>query len=292
MSKVQLTVIVPVKNERANIERCLSNLQWADEVFVVDSGSTDGTVDLAEKLGAKVVQFQFNGVYPKKKNWALENLPLKHEWVLLVDADEVFPPELQAQIAEKVRNPDADCYYVHFTFMFLGKPIRYCGYASLWVARLFRHRQGRFEKMPTTPGSRTGDVELHEHLVVNGTTARLSGSVLHYAYPSIDGWVEKHNRYSNWEAELYEQFVSNAFKEGEAHISRSKRFKRRIKSVYLRLPGRPLLRFVYHYVIRFGFLDGKPGFILCVLLGFYDFLSWAKVYERRRLTAGNTNSAA
>ena len=281
MTKVAVSIIVPVKNEKANIERCLSNLQWADEVFVVDSGSQDGTVELAEKLGAKVVQFQFNGVYPKKKNWALENLPFRNEWVLIVDADEVFPPDLQACISQKVEKPDADGYYVHFTFMFLGQEIKHCGYASLWVLRLFRHKLGRYEKMPTAADSKTGDVELHEHVVLNGTSKKLTGSVLHYAYPSIDAWVVKHNRYSNWEAELYDKFVSGAFREGEEHISRAKRIKRRIKGVYLRLPFRYVLRFVYHYFVRLGFLDGKPGFILCVLLGFYDFLSWAKVYERR-----------
>lgn len=283
MNKVALSVFVPVKNEKANIERCLSNLQWADEVFVVDSGSTDGTVELAEKLGAKVVQFQFNGVYPKKKNWALENLPFRNEWVLIVDADEVIPSDLRERIAKKVRNPDADGYYLHFTYMFLDHKIKHCGYASLWVLRLFRHKLGRYEKMSVTPGSRTGDCEAHEHVNFNGKAERLPGSVLHYAYPSIDVWVEKHNRYANWEAELYEKFVSGAFREGEGNLGGVRRLKRRVKTMYLRLPFRPLFRFFYHYVARFGFLDGKPGFILCVLLGFYDFLSWAKVYERRRM---------
>ncbi|MDD5704317.1 MAG: glycosyltransferase family 2 protein [Kiritimatiellae bacterium] len=285
MDKVPVSVFVPVKNEKANIERCLSNLQWADEVFVVDSGSTDGTVELAEKHGAKVVQFHFNGTYPKKKNWALENLPFRNEWVLLVDADEVFPSDLQAQIAEKVRRPDADGYYVHFTFMFMGRPIRHCGYASLWLVRLFRHKLGRFERMPTAPGGRTGDIEMHEHLILEGVTKRLSGSVLHYAYPTIDTWVTKHNLYSNWEAELYEKFVSGAFREGEGHINRAKRIKRRVKGIYLRLPFRYGLRFLYHYILRLGFLDGKPGFIFSVLLSFYDFMAWAKVQERRLLAA-------
>lgn len=283
MSKIAVSVIVPVKNENANIQRCLSNLLWADEVFVVDSGSTDGTVEAAERLGAKVVQFKFNGVYPKKKNWALENLPFRNEWVLIVDADEVIPADLQERIAEKVKSPDADGYYLHFTYMFLDHKIKYCGYASLRVLRLFRHKLGRYEKMPVTPGSKTGDNEAHEHVILDGTAKKLSGSVLHYAYPSIDVWVEKHNRYSNWEADLYERFVRGAFRDGEGQISRARRLKRRIKMIYLRLPFRYVARFIYHYIIRAGFLDGKPGFILCVLLGFYDFLSWAKVYEKRRM---------
>jgi len=280
-TKVAVSVLVPVKNEHANMERCLSHLQWADEVFVVDSGSTDGTAAVATRLGATVVQFAFNGVYPKKKNWALETLPFRNEWVLIVDADEVIPPDLQQRIAEKVKNPDADGYSIHFTYMFLGHQINHCGYASLWVLRLFRHRLGRYEKMPVTPGSKTGDNEAHEHVILNGKAMRLPGSVLHYAYPSIDAWVEKHNRYSNWEAELYERFVSGGFRDGEKQIGRSRRLKRRVKALYLRLPFRYVLRFLYHYVLRLGFLDGRPGYVLCVLLGFYDFLSCAKVYERK-----------
>jgi len=282
MSKVPVSVLVPVKNEKANITRCLSNLQWADEVFVVDSGSTDGTIEEAERLGAQVVQFHFNGTYPKKKNWSLENLPFRNEWVLIVDADEVIPEDLRQRIADKVKNPDADGYYLHFTYMFLDYKIKHCGYASLWVLRLFKHRLGRYERMAVTPGSKTGDNEAHEHVILDGTAKKLLGSVLHYAYPSIDVWVEKHNRYSNWEADLYEQFVEGSFREGEEKISRARRMKRRIKSLYLRMPFRYVARFLYHYGFRLGFLDGKPGFILCVLLGFYDFLSWAKVYERKR----------
>ncbi len=283
MSKVPVSVLVPVKNEKANITRGLSNLQWANEVFVVDSGSTDGTIEEAERLGAQVVQFHFNGTYPKKKNWSLENLPFRNEWVLIVDADEVIPEDLRQRIADKVKDPDADGYYLHFTYMFLDYKIKHCGYASLWVLRLFKHRLGRYERMAVTPGSKTGDNEAHEHVILDGTAKKLPGSVLHYAYPSIDSWVEKHNRYSNWEADLYEQFVKGSFREGEEKISRTRRLKRRIKSLYLKMPFRYVARFFYHYVIRLGFLDGKPGFILCVLLGFYDFLSWAKVYERKRL---------
>ena len=284
MNKVAVSVIVAVRNEKANIERCLSNLQWVDEVFVVDSGSVDGTGEMAERLGAKVVQFHFNGVYPKKKNWALENLPFRNEWVLIVDADEVIPPDLRERIAAKVAAPDADGYYLHFTYMFLDHQIRHCGYSSTWVLRLFRHKLARFEKIPVSPGSRTGDSEAHEHLFLKGTSSRLPGSVLHYAYPSIDSWVVKHNEYSNWEAELYDKFMSGAFCENEELTSPARRIKRRIKVYYLRLPFRYVFRFLYHYIARLGFLDGKPGFIFCALMGFYEFLSWAKVYERRRLT--------
>lgn len=126
--KLPVSVLVPVKNEVANLERCLSHLQWADEIFVVDSQSTDGTGEKAEQMGAKLVQFHFNGTYPKKKNWSLENLPFRNEWVLIVDADEVIPPQLQREIADTLAAPEVDGYYLHFRYMFLnrsagGKPV-------------------------------------------------------------------------------------------------------------------------------------------------------------------------
>src|ERR1700749_5111367 len=105
---VPVSVLVPAKNEAENLRRCLPALAWADEVFVVDSQSTDTTAQVARDQGAKVVQFHFNGTFPKKKNWALENLPLRNEWVLIVDADEVVIPQLATEIARRTAENEAD----------------------------------------------------------------------------------------------------------------------------------------------------------------------------------------
>lgn len=280
-NKSPVSVIVPVKNEIRNIERCLRHLQWADEVFVVDSQSTDGTAEKAREMGAEVVQFHFNGTYPKKKNWSLDNLPLRNGWVLIVDGDEVVTSELRDEIAKAITRDEFDGYFLNFRYQFLGRWIRHCGYYPVWVMRLFKHKLGRYEKMPVRPGSRTGDSEAHEHIILDGKAGYMKNDVLHYPYPSISDWVEKHDRYSNWEAELYERFLlTDDFASGK-RIGASQRMKRWLKRVYLRLPLRFVFRFFYAYIWKRGFLDGRPGFILCTLLMFYDFLSWAKVYERR-----------
>jgi glycosyltransferase involved in cell wall biosynthesis len=277
-SKTPVSVIVPVKNEAANLRRCLPALAWADEIFVVDSQSHDQTADVAAEHGATVVQFHYEGAYPKKKNWALDNLPFQNPWVLIVDADEVVGPELAQEIARRIAGDEADGYYLNSKYFFLGRRIKHCGYSECWNLRLFRHRLGRYEKMPDDTGGRTGDNEAHEHVELNGRALRLSHELEHHAYPTIATWVEKHNRYAVWEAAMFDRFLNEPIPQG---IGRGKRLKRWLKKVYLRLPMRPLVRFVYAYFLRLGFLDGKPGLVFCTLLSFYDFLAWANVYERR-----------
>lgn len=274
---VPLSVIVPVKNEAQNLRRCLPALAWADEVFVVDSQSTDDTDEVAAEHGATVVQFHFNGSYPKKKNWALENLPLRNDWVLIVDADEVVIPELAEEIARRIESGETDGYYLNSRYYFLGRRIRHCGYSECWNLRLFRHRLGRYEKMPDDTGGRCGDNEAHEHVELSGRALRLRNELEHHAYPTVAVWVEKHNRYAIWEASQYDRIRIEPVPAG---IGQGKRLKRRLKRLAWRLPMRPAVRFLYAYGLRLGFLDGRPGLIFCVLLAFYDFLSSANHYEQ------------
>ena len=196
-----ISVLIPVRNEKTNIAACIESVRWADEIIVVDSNSTDGTVELAQKNGATVVQFAWNGKFPKKKNWALANVPWKNEWVLILDADERITPELAAEIQAELKIPRANGYFINRRFIFIGKWIRHCGYYPSWNLRLFRHALGRYERMHDGDTG-SGDNEVHEHVVLNGSTAHLKNDMLHYAYPDIYTWIEKHNRYSNWEAQI------------------------------------------------------------------------------------------
>lgn len=276
--RARVSVIVPVKNEEENLRRCLPALSWADEIFVVDSQSLDGTAEVAAEHGAEVVQFHFNGTFPKKKNWALENLPFRNDWVLIVDADEVVPPELATEITRRTEADEADGFYLNMKYYFLGRRIQHCGYSECWNLRLFKHRLGRYERIPAAPGSIAGDNEAHEHVELQGRVLRLQHELDHYAYPTITSWVEKHNRYASWEAENFDRFLRQPIPPG---IGPGKRFKRLLKKLYLRLPFRPLVRFLYAYLFRLGFLDGRPGLVFCLLLAYYDFLCNAKRYELR-----------
>jgi glycosyltransferase involved in cell wall biosynthesis len=275
--KVPVSVIVPIKNEAANLPRCLGCVQWADEIFAVDSQSADDSAEIATRHGAKVVQFHFNGTWPKKKNWALENLPFKNEWVLILDADEVLPVEAETEIANAIANAGKIAgYWINRRFFFLDRWLRHSYYPN-WNLRLFRHSLGRYEKL-TDSDTRSGDNEVHEHVVVQGPTARLKCEMDNYAFPSIEVFIEKHNRYSSWEAR-----VATAASLSSAGLSHDRvERRRRLKMLSQRLPFRPLLRFLYIYVWQKGFLDGRDGYYYARLHATYEFLSVAKTYELRR----------
>lgn len=274
--RVPVSILIPVRNEEANLPRCLASVAWADEIFVVDSQSTDRTAEIAAAHGAQVVQFHFNGVWPKKKNWALENLPFRNEWVFILDADETLPPDAEMEFREIVTSPaSADGYWINRRFQFLGQWLRHAYYPN-WNLRLFRHRLGRHEQL-TTLETASGDNEVHEHVVVKGRTARLRCEMDHYAFPSVEVFIEKHNRYSNWEARVA---VARAGGGGlqDATVSQARGLKRLVAM----LPCRPLLRFLYVYVWQRGFLDGRAGYYFARLHGVYEFLNVAKTYELRK----------
>jgi glycosyltransferase involved in cell wall biosynthesis len=272
-------VIVPIRNEAANLRACLESVHWADEIFVVDSHSTDGSIALAESLGAKVVQFDFNGTWPKKKNWALENLPFRHEWIFLLDADEIAPPQLRDEAVRIVSGTnDVAGYWINRRYHFMGQWLKHC-YFPNWNMRLFRHRLGRFEKITDRP-TQSGDNEVHEHVVINGPTARLNSILDHYAFPSIEVFIEKHNRYSNWEARVAADRADVAAQAGA--LESGVAWRRRFRQLMRHLPFRPLLRFLYVYIGHRGFLDGKAGFYFARLHAVYEFLIIAKTEELKR----------
>jgi glycosyltransferase involved in cell wall biosynthesis len=266
--------LIPTLNEARNIAECLASVAWSDDAVVVDSASTDGTAQIAAERGARVVQFKWDSRFPKKKNWALEHVSWKNEWVLILDADERITPKLASEIQAELQRPAADGYFINRRFMFLGRWIRHCGYYPSWNLRLFRHKLGRYESLHEGR-TESGDNEVHEHVVMNGKTAWLKNDMLHYAYPDIATWVEKHNRYSNWEAAVEVEGAANEQKAiGSPLLAR-----RRLRTWSRRLPCRPTLRFLYSYLLKGGFMDGYAGYVFCRLLAAYEMMSVFKACE-------------
>lgn len=279
--KVPVSILIPIKNEAANLRRSLASVSWADEIFVVDSQSADESVSIAQAHGTRVAQFHFSGTWPKKKNWALENLPFKHEWVFILDADEVMPPEAEVEFQRITTDPNhtIEGYWINRRFMFMGKWLKHAYYPN-WNLRLFKHRLGRYEKL-TDVDTASGDNEVHEHVVVKGKTGRLKCEMDHHAFPSVDVFVEKHNRYSNWEARV----ALDRFLKGSSRPLQSKEVGklRRLKQFSQNLPFRPLQRFLYVYLWQQGFLDGKEGYHFARLHALYEYLCVVKTVELKKM---------
>lgn len=283
-ARLPLSVLVPVKNEAANLRDCLASVSFAQEIVVIDSASTDETQIIADAAGARIVQFVWNGKFPRKKNWALENIPWRHEWVLIVDADERVTPALEKQIRDAICRNDVDGFYLNRRFWFLGDWINHCGYFPSWNLRLFRHRLGRYEHIEINGDVLLADNEVHEHVLLTGQAEYLSAPMEHYAFPDIATFVEKHNRYSTWEAALCGQLhQETAEKTLQATpFGTAGERKRWLRKLATRAPFRPTLRFLYHYIWKQGFRDGYRGWVLCRLLAWYERMI---ILKERELTA-------
>ncbi len=283
--KIPISVLIPAKNEEQNLPACLASLSRADEIFVVDSQSGDRSIEISESCGAQTVQFHFNGRWPKKKNWALDNLPFRNEWVLIVDCDERIPPDLWEEMAQAIQNPSYDGYYLNRRVFFLGKWIRHGGKYPDWNLRLFRHANGRYENLSTEEIPNTGDNEVHEHVILSGAVGYLNHDMLHEDFRDMYHWLERHNRYSNWEARVYHNLLTGMGDRGTIGANLfgdAVQRKRFLKKIWVRLPFKPLLRFMMFYILQLGFLDGRAGYIYARLLSQYEYQIGVKLYELRQ----------
>jgi glycosyltransferase involved in cell wall biosynthesis len=277
--KLPVSVIVATRNEEKNLPRCLEALRDVGEVVVIDSGSTDATVEIARSYGAKVVQFQYRGGWPKKRQWGIENLSLGFDWIFLVDADEALTPELSAEIRQAIQNPDIDGYFISLRMYFLGRMLRHGG-AGFWKLALFRKGKGGYECRLRDQDASMADMEIHEHVVVNGPTARLKNPLEHHNVDSLSRYIRKHDEYSNWEAKVW---VEGDPKDLSPALFGTQAQRRRwLKTKFLRIPGAPVWFFLFRYIFGLGFLDGIPGLIYCGFQAVQVFHVKAKIFEMRR----------
>jgi glycosyltransferase involved in cell wall biosynthesis len=268
-----VSVLVPTYNEEIHLRNCLASVAgWASEMFVVDSYSTDRTGEIAASFGANFVQHRFDG-YALQKNWALENLNFKNEFVLILDADERVTLELRDEISTILSGTDnaSAGYYLNRRFIFYGKWIRHCSWYPSWNMRLFKHRLGRYEIR-----------EVDEHVVLNGPADYCKHDLLHEDLRGMESWIEKHNRYSTYNTRIYSQIV-NGKNSGEitphlfGNVAERKRFIK--QHIWPRLPGRAFLFFLYMYFFRLGFLDGLHGFQFCVMHAIFQQFVVVKQWE-------------
>jgi glycosyltransferase involved in cell wall biosynthesis len=266
LNKIPITVIVSVKNEAFNLPFCLEKLKWFDQIIVVDSGSTDNTIAIATTLGAEVLQFIWNGKFPKKRNWAIQNAKINHEWVLFLDADEFVTDEFVDEVAIKIKDTDYNGYTIQFENYFMGKKLRY-GYGFSKSA-LFKKSKGVYEKIEEDLWSHL-DMEVHEHPIIEGKIGLINAKVVHKDFKTLDHYIAKHNAYSSWEAQRYLQLK----KSKNSALS----FNQKIKYGLLTTGLLPLIYFLGAYFLKFGFLDGKEGFYLARFKSHYFFQIQTKV---------------
>jgi putative colanic acid biosynthesis acetyltransferase WcaF len=267
-----LDVLIQTHNEELNLPHTLQSVQgWANRVFVVDSGSTDGTAEIAAQFGAAFVHKDWEG-YAKQKNWALDNLPFESPWILILDADESVSPELREEIKEIISRPVQNVYHAGFYLnrvtIFMGREIHHCAYFPAWNLRLFKRGMARYEHR-----------DVHEHMVVDGPTTHLRFLLRHEDRRGLEHFIAKHNRYSTLEAiEIYRhrerwpgflRFVNDR--------TARRRYIKYCVAPKLALPW--FFRFVYMYFLRGGILDRRPGLTLCLLISTYELFIRAKYNE-------------
>jgi len=282
--RLPVTVVLPVLNEERNLPAALASVAWADEIVVVDSGSTDRTVECATEVGATIVPFAYDGRGPRKKAWALANLEPRNPWMLLLDADERVPEALRDEIADAIERDDRDGWYLDRECVFMGRRLR-C-FSPNWNLRLFRRGLGRIEDLGLANLEGTGDNEIHEHVEVDGELGFLKAPLLHDDHRGLTAWIDRHNRYATWEAHLYRRFRSEPIGVSVVDFFRLDPFRRKraLRRLWVRTPFRPIVRFLVWYVPRRGFLDGRPGFTFCVLMAYYEFVIGLKLRELERGT--------
>lgn len=261
----EVTVIILTRNEEKNIEKSIESAwQIADRVIVVDSGSTDETVDLAKKHRAEVYFHEWQG-HAKQFNWALDNCAIRTTWVFRLDADERISKELAREINRKLQSEVcSDGYEMRWRVYFMGKWLKHGGTHKPYFLRLFRYGKGRVEEKL-----------MDEHIIVDGKTEKLKEDLIHYDYKGLDAWLYKHIWYSNLELEMYQ--TQNDMIGGNEDQKKKRGF-------YYRLPLflRARIYYWYRYYIQLGFLDGKEGKIFCFLQAYwFRFLVDAKIYENR-----------
>lgn len=287
-SRLPIAVLVITRDEEANLPECLASVRdWASQVFVVDSGSADGTTAIARRMGATVVTHPFEG-YSTQRNWALEHLPVTCDWVLWLDADERVSPELARELrqwfgglgGERGRQRERLAgFYIKRRLLFMGRWMRHGGYYPVWLLRLHRRAAGRWDGR-----------SVNEHAIVDGPTAKLRHDLFHEDRRDLSHWIVKHDRYAALEAaELLRRRggAEDAWGSPVGSQAARKRWLRRVFWDRLPLLLRPLAYFLYRYVLLLGFLDGRAGLVYHFLQGFwYPFLIDAKALEaERRLIA-------
>jgi glycosyltransferase involved in cell wall biosynthesis len=281
MPKVDITVIVPTKNEEKNLANCLEPLQgWANKIIVVDSISKDKTADIAQNFGAEVIPFDYKGGWPKKRQFVLDTFTFTTSWILLLDADEILTPDSKKEIEIAINNTEFDGYYLLFRMEFLGRMLVRSD-PGLRKLSLFRTGKGGYEKRFEAQDNSMGDMEVHEHVIVNGKVGTLEKPILHRNVNDLSRFIIKHDEYSNYECRVHTEGAETDIKERFWGTKEERR--RYLKKKLIRNPLAPIAYFFYLYFLKGGFWEGMAGFYYVLYQCIYLYFVSSKIYEIEHL---------
>lgn len=272
---MSVSVLILTLNEEINIGACLDTLSWCDDVVVFDSLSTDRTCEIATERGARVIQRPFDN-WSTHQNWAVTNIEFRHPWVLYLDADERCQPELCDEVLRRARAtaPEA-AFRLRRKDFFMGRWLKHAQLYPSWLVRLFRPGRIRYERL------------VNPVAVVDGPTGELEGHIFHYPFShGVSHWVARHNRYSDMEAIEAAKVRDTRTASGSIWSRDPNERRRALKDIFFRMPARPLVKFLYYYGWRRGFLDGRAGFTYATLQAFYEYLIACKGVELERRRRG------
>jgi len=273
---MNVSVLILTLNEERNLRECLASLAWSDDIVVFDSFSTDQTCDIAAAAGARVVQRKFDN-WSTHQNWAVSNIQFKHSWVLYLDADERCTPELRDEVLAAARaDSPHGAYRIRRKDYFMGRWLKHAQLYPTWLVRLFRPAKIRYERL------------VNPVAIVEGSSGQLQAHIDHYPFShGVAHWIARHNKYSDMEAiEAMKARQQIAFKFSDI-VSGDPNIRRRaLKEIFFRMPARPAVKFLYYYLWRRGFLDGRPGFTYATLQAFYEYMIECKRRELLRRAEG------
>jgi glycosyltransferase involved in cell wall biosynthesis len=265
------SVMIFIKNEEVHLPSCLRSLQWCDDVIVIDSFSTDRSLAICAEAGVAVRQRAFDG-FGSQRNWALDTVPTRHDWVLILDADERVPPEMVSELQRVLpAAPGVAAFRVARRFYMWGRWLRYSSLYPSYVVRLVRKGRVRYVNR--------GHAETQ---TVDGTTLQLTTDLIDENLKGMDEWFERQNRYSTRDAQYELGAERSALAAGGAGSRDPLERRAALKRLAARLPGRSLVYFLYSYVLRGGFRDGRDGFVFCSMKAVYQAMVAIKKHDLRR----------
>ena len=269
---IPVSVMIFTLNEEPNLPGCLQSLAWCDDVIVIDSFSSDGTRELALSAGARVFEHVFTG-FGDQRNWALEEAAPIHEWVLILDADERVPDDLAAELGRTLPGvPEpVGAFRLKRRFHMWGRWLRYSSLYPTWVVRLVRNGRVCYVNR--------GHAETQE---VEGEIWNLENDLIDENLKGMDDWFERHNRYARKDAEYELQEEARPAGPGGLLARDPLQRRKALKRLASKVPGRPLVYFLYSYIWRRGFLDGRDGLIFCMMRALYQGMVVARKHDLRR----------